>query len=535
MVPSRPIANQPDRVFSVTLLTLAILASTPARADRRCISCHAKEVAGYGQSGMARSLAATYWPAGDQGGKFTHAASGSRLTIVRNPEGMTMRIERAGLRAERPASYVIGSGAQGHSYVVRIGDYLFQAPASYYASRRAFGVSPGYQQDHTLDFDRPVTPECLFCHAGQTRPVRGTINRYQDPPFFAESISCERCHGPAEAHLARPVANNIVNPARLPSRARDSVCEQCHLSGEARVLHPGRSFGDFVPGRDLEEVFSVYVYGGAADSRDFKVVSQAEQLVLSQCAQASKGRMWCGSCHNPHERPVDVQQYYRERCLSCHGKTLLARHQAPVENCAGCHMPRRASSDIAHTSFSDHRILRRPRNPGRTPPTELSAWREPAAALARRNLGLAYVSVGERDQAALLLNEGFRLLASVGFESSGDADVLAALGLVLLRKDRASDAVRMFEQAARVDPSARNLLNLGVAQDRAGQNAAAIGSLERAIELDPSLAGAYVVLADLHGRMEQPQRRREVLERYLRFNPQSLSTRQALQASRKMR
>jgi hypothetical protein len=468
-----------------------------ALAAHPCIACHPKEVAGYAQSGMAQSLSR---PANGPGGSFTHALSGSKFNIVRSGAGLRMRLERAGLSAEYPVVFAIGSGAQGHSYVVQIGDYLFQAPASYYASRRAWDVSPGYERDRSPDFDRPVTPECLFCH--------GTIN----PP--AEAISCERCHGPSEAHRARPVASNIVNPVRLPPRARDSVCEQCHLSGEARVPNPGRTFQDFTPGRELEEVFSVY-RKPAGDN--FKVVSHAEQLALSRCARESGGRMWCGSCHNPHEKPAS----YRQRCLTCHGQALLAKHAAPADDCAGCHMPRYPSSDIAHASVTDHRILRRPRNTGETAPAaKLVAWREPAAVLVRRNLGLAYISVGERDQAAPLLNEGFRLLAGIEKESARDPDVLSALGLVLLRKGRTAEALRMFEQAARVEPSARNLLNLAVAQD----GAASIRNLERAIDLDPSLERAYRLLAE-----RQPQRRRELLERYLRFNPQSLSARQALQ------
>ena len=470
-----------------------------ALAAHPCIACHPKEVAGYAQTGMARSLAR---PADEPGGSFTHALSGSRFNIVRGSAGLRMRLDRAGLSAEYPVAFAIGSGAQGHSYVVQIGEYLFQAPASYYASRRAWDVSPGYERDRSPDFDRPVTPECLFCH--------GTSNR--------EAISCERCHGPAEAHLARPVAGNIVNPVRLSPRARDSVCEQCHLAGEARVLNPGRTFQDFTPGRELEEVFSVY---RKPTGDNFKVVSQVEQLALSRCARASGGRMWCGSCHDPHEKSAN----YRQRCRTCHGQAPLAKHPAPAEDCIGCHMPRRASSDIAHTSFTDHRIVRRPRNAGEAaPPVKLVAWREPPPALARRNQGLAYISVGERDQAAALLNEGFRLLAGLEKESARDPDVLTALGLVLLRKGRTAEALRMFEQAARAEPSARNLLNLAVAQDRAAQTAAAIRNLERAIDLDPSLERAYGLLAT-----KQPQRRRELLERYLRFNPQSLTARRALQ------
>lgn len=445
---------------------------------------------------MARSFAR---PADEPGGSFTHALSGSKFRILRGAAGLRMRLDRAGLSAEYPVAFAIGSGAQGHSYVVQIGAYLFQAPASYYASRRAWDVSPGYERDRAPDFDRPITPECLFCH--------GTI--------VVEAISCERCHGPGEAHRARPLASNIVNPVRLPPRARDSVCEQCHLAGEARVLNPRRKFQDFTPGRELEEVFSVY-RKPAGDH--FKVVSQVEQLALSRCARASGGRLWCGSCHSPHEKLAS----YRQRCLACHGQALLAKHAAPADDCTGCHMPRHPSSDIAHTSFSDHRILRRPQNAVEPAPAQLVAWHEPPPALASRNLGLAYISVGERDQSAPLLNEGFRLLAGIEKESARDPDVLTALGLVLLRKGRTAEALRMFEQAARAEPSARNLLNLAVAQD----GAAAIRNLERAIDLDPSLERAYGLLAE-----RQPQRRREILERYLRFNPQSLTARQALQQS----
>lgn len=461
-------------------------------------------MAGYAQSGMARSLAR---PAEGPGGSFTHALSGSRFSIVPGAAGLRMRLDRAGLSAEYPVAFAIGSGAQGHSYVVQIGDYLFQAPASYYTSRRAWDVSPGYERDRFPDFDRPITSECLFCHAGRTWPL------------LAEAISCERCHGPAEAHRARPLASNIVNPVRLPPRARDSVCEQCHLAGEARVPNPGRTFQDFTPGRELEEVFSVY-RKPAGDN--FKVVSQVEQLALSRCARESGGRMWCGSCHNPHETTAD----YRQRCLTCHGQARLSKHPAPADDCIGCHMPRHASSDVAHTSFTDHRILRRPRSANEAAPPQLVAWHSPPPTLVRRNQGLAYISVGERDQAAPLLNEGFRLLAGLEKESARDPDVLAALGLVLLRKGRSAEALRMFEQAARAEPSARNLLNLAVAQD----SAAAIRNLERAIDLDPSLERAYTLLAE-----KQPQRRQELLERYLRFNPQSLNARRALQQARPVR
>ncbi len=503
---------------------LAVVLALPAAAASLCAPCHPKQVDGYARTGMGNSLGR---PRRHPEGAFAHAASGSRFTITSTRSGMRHRIEQAGLAAEYEVDYFIGSGNMGRSYLVRVEDYLFQSPVSYYSRRRSWDVSPGYQQDLHPDFNRAVTAECLFCHAGRAAPVKGTLNRYQDPPFAAEAISCERCHGPVERHLAEPSTGNIANPGRLAPRARDSVCEQCHLGGEARIPNPGADFADFRPGRELEEVFSVYVFRGPAGSGNWKVVSHSEQLALSACAQASGSGMWCGSCHDPHQKPVDPRRYYRERCLSCHGAALLDRHPKPSEDCIGCHMPRRATSDVAHTAVTDHQIRRRPAErpfePARPP---LVPWRDPPALLARRNLGLACISVGERDQSADLLNEGFRLLAGAQASFPKDPALLTGLGLVLLRKNVPAEAVRVFEQAVRSDPTqASHHVNLAVAQRKAGDLTGAVESLDRAIELDRSLEDAYYILAEIYGETRQPERRRLVLERYLRFVPHSIQAR----------
>src|SRR5262249_25716221 len=212
-------------------------------------------------------------------------------------------------------------------------------------------------------------------------------------------------------------------------------------------------------------------------------------LARSACARSSGERLWCGSCHHPHATPANRQQYYRDRCLACHGTALVERHPAPRDDCIGCHMSRVASSDIAHTSVTNHQILRRPAAlPEPAAPRKLAAWREPAATVAGRNLGLAYISVGQRDQSAPQLNEGYRLLTEAQKLMPGDPDILTGLGLTLLAKGKAGDAARLFEQALRHDPrSAQHHLNLAVAQDSAGERQSAIQNLQSAIDLDPSI------------------------------------------------
>ena len=387
-------------------LFLATAGTIIAASQVPCSRCHAKEVSGYERNAMAHSLSLPF-PASQPESEFSHVFSGTKF-IAKTAPALSQTVARDGLSAEYPIAYVIGSGSHAFAYIVRIGDYLFQSPISYYSRRGIWDVAPGYETNSLPDYDRPVTPECLTCHAGHASPVAGTLNRYESPAFSATAISCDRCHGDPSPHLEHPSRENIINPARLPERARDSVCEQCHLSGEVRILNPKRQFSDFRPGEELEDVFSVYVRRVADSSSpagSIKVISQAEQLAMSVCARRSAGKLWCGTCHNPHEKPENVAQYYRARCLSCHGEQLVKTHAKPDDDCVSCHMPKRQARDGAHTAFTDHRITRIPvpdnaKSDSFQPASKLAPWHEPAGNLALRNLGLANIEMGERDKSA---------------------------------------------------------------------------------------------------------------------------------------
>ena len=146
-----------------------------------------------------------------------------------------------------------------------------------------------------------------------------------------------------------------------------------------------------------------------------------------------------------------------------------------------------------------------------------------------RNLGLAHISVGERDQSADHLNEGFRLLAEVQSSFNGDPAVLTSLGVVLLRKNVPEEAAKLFGRAATLEPKdARHRLNLASALRAAAKPELAIESLEEAISLDPSLEDAYIQLAEIRREAGSPEESKRTLERYLKFMPQSLSVRRLL-------
>ena len=458
-----------------------------------CQSCHPKEVAAYSHSAMAQSLRP---PADAPDGTFTAGASNTRFTVRHDNKGLWQRMDRGGEVSEYRVAYAIGSGKHATGFLILIGGYLFQSPICYYTDRKAYGLAPGYEHIPEPDFTRPVSEECVLCHSGRPLHVGGTTNQYTAPVFAEEAISCARCHGPTEEHLRRPVQGSIVNPAKLAPAARDSVCEQCHLAGVTRVLNPGKDFGDFHPGERLEDVFTVYTRAGA---RDFKVISHAEQLALSACARNSQGKLWCGTCHDPHAQVAQASQTYNSRCQSCHQGKLTEVHPS-ANNCVGCHMTRRQAQDGGHTVFTDHRITKRPGQEEGAPPTEeLVAWRDPEPALQSRNLALAYINAGISSRSPAMMVRGYRQLTEVQKTAPDDVAVLRGIGRALLLGKQPLEALRAFGRVLQLDPAnATSEEDVGVSCLEAGQLDEAVLHLERALSLDPLALTAATALEEAY-------------------------------------
>jgi len=505
------------------LALIAISAASPGQGELPCARCHPKETAGYAATPMAHSLGAVRQ---EPPGSFAHAESGSRFSAAWIGGRLVQRVERNGSTQEYAATYAIGSGVHAVGYLIALRGHLFQSPFCYYP-RRGWGLAPGYETSSNPNFSRPVTPACLFCHSGLARPQPDTLNTYQEPPFEQEGIGCERCHGSAEAHLRSAVPGSIVNPAKLPQRARDSVCEQCHLIGEARITNPGKQFADFRAGQNLEGVFSVYVYDGSLDASQanpFRVISQSQELALSQCWRQSGGKLWCGTCHDPHAQPSDPKTYYRQRCLGCHGAALVKTHPKPNEDCIGCHMPRREVTDGAHTTFTDHRIARRPPSDNVTEvPIEerkLVAWHEPPADLAARNLGLAEVEVGEKLRSKSLTLAGMQGLISVWPKFQDDVPILTAMGEVLFNVGENEHSATAYEQAIKLEPDvATHYYHAAVAWHAAHDDTKAEDRLEKALQLDPLLEQAYHLLGEIYFQAGDRDRAQQTRQRYLEAFP----------------
>jgi photosynthetic reaction center cytochrome c subunit len=491
--------------------TVSISAREPSGANR-CKVCHSAEVEGYARSAMAHAMRhAGQEPSG------TVVTANSKITMYSSPTGSWQRIETAGDSSNYHIDFVIGSGIHASGYLTNIAGHLFQSPVAFYKSRNLYDLAPGYEKTQDPDFTRPIAEGCVFCHAGSAIHVSGTDNVYRAPVFPDEGITCERCHGPAGKHIADPRAGTIVNPAKLEPGARDSICEQCHLMGVARVPNPGKEFRDFQPGQRLEGTFTTYhdVLPPGTPPGTFKVISHVEQLAMSACARNSQGRLWCGTCHDPHNKPTQPVQYYRSRCLTCHTAKFPAEHPGTDSNCIDCHMPRRNAQDGGHTAFTDHRIQRRPEEQTNRPPDgDIAAWREPAPDLQKRNLGIAYVSAGLQRRSADLLIRGYRLLTDVQQQFSTDPDIFTSMGTALLIGKQPSEAEFAFERALSLRPNSPAAeTNVAAAHQQAGDTEGTIAHLERAVAIDPMHLPATSALIKIYQEHGDPAKAGELAEK----------------------
>ena len=409
-------------------------------------------------------------------GSFAHKASGVRYRVYRQDAGASFSFDLGDVHGTRPLEYFIGSGTVGRSYLYSVDGFLYQAPVSWYATPAKWDLSPGYQQYDHLFLTRGIEAICLQCHASGVQSVAGTANGYRVPPLREGGVSCERCHGDGDAHVAG--RGKMINPAKLAPDRRDSICAQCHLSGEARIARAGTD--TFRPGDRLSDSLAVFVWSGSAD---MNVTSHFERLSESACKKASGDRLWCGSCHDPHRAPAEADKaaFYRTKCLQCHQAADCNRGQ----DCAGCHMPKRPVRDVEHSAYTDHAI----RKPGAS--TTVSGERKlvpfGGVKVGDREYGLAYAAVS-----------GFEKRATEYLERApqDDAEVLAHLAYLYESSGRQSKAAPLYEKALKLDPSqVAAAVNLGNAYIKSGQTRDAIRLWRYALERSPGLESVRLSLA----------------------------------------
>lgn len=277
---------------AILLALTAQAASAQYLGSEACRSCHPRESAAQAKSGHARALAPA--PPGSAG------------------------------------QWAFGAGAQAITYVSQIDrDGYVEHGLSYYAASKALALTPGHptKEDkyyRTFDPDAGIL-RCFQCHS--TGPLKLEAKDAIQP--FESGVHCESCHGPGAEHVKSGGAKGALrNPKQLTAAGLNEFCGACHRQPPA-----------------------------AGDSTDWtnpwNVRHQPLYLSQSACFRKSGGALSCLTCHDPHTELSRSPAAYDQRCAACHPKP---RHLTAVAGraCAGCHMPRVASSALL--SFTNHWI-----------------------------------------------------------------------------------------------------------------------------------------------------------------------------------
>jgi cytochrome c-type biogenesis protein CcmH/NrfG len=421
---------------------------------------------------------------------------------------------------------------RGRSYLINRAGFRYQSPISWYTERQAWDLSP-HLGKAIQQLYRPVTVQCLFCHCNSFEADENAGNKYLLPRTGEHSIGCERCHGPGELHVRNGHASEknddgsdatIVNPARLEPALRDGVCEQCHLQG-VRVVRRAQRLIDFRPGLPLSHYLSVFMPTHEGNQQN-KFAGQVEQMHASACFKGSNGKLGCISCHDPHRKPSAGQKlsFFRDRCLVCHQTESCglpkSERSSRVANddCVACHMPRIPNTNIAHTSSTDHRILRRatsadgPKNEADSDNQALSAFayffqqssevsgKEIARDLGVGMMDLAALKQPERNR-SWLAGSALPALESAIQSWPDDEAAWQANGYALWLLRRYAEAMTAFEKALELAPKrVETLVYAAGLATQLGKDDDAAGYWRRALDVNPYSVRSHLELARLLAR-----------------------------------
>lgn len=257
-------------------------------------------------------------------------------TTRRNVEST---LERSSETVEAELTWCFGSGHHASTWTSTMQDSSgatdqLEFRWSWYAGDQV-DVTPGQPMEADgghfgklgVLHDGPKVFRCFSCHSDFLPETHGQL----DESRIHAGITCQRCHGPLQAHVDSD--GDYFNPNWVPTDQLDAVnrCAQCH-----------RRADEFTDEELTVENKAIVRF-------------QPVGMIQSKCFKMSE--MTCTTCHDPHT-PMSQQNLDTiDQCAQCHNpaKTDSVHCSAgEVDECLACHMPK-VKMD-APLYFTDHWI-----------------------------------------------------------------------------------------------------------------------------------------------------------------------------------
>lgn len=261
----------------------------------------------------------------------------------------------------------VGTGVLGQSYLYWQDNRLYQLPVSYISQANTWGNSPGFPAN--IVFDRTITPRCLECHTTYAKAAATDELGYAfDKNAILFGVNCERCHGPAAAHVqyhedqpGEKKGKFIINAALLSRQQQLDACAICH-SGKREAFQLPFSF---TTGDNLSNFYAPAYSNASAANADVHG-NKYELITSSQCFLKSN-TMTCSSCHNTHVQEKGNLVLLSQRCMNCHipGEAHFCSvtgisDEVVKANCIDCHMPAHKSMAIELTVSDNSKLISTP-------------------------------------------------------------------------------------------------------------------------------------------------------------------------------
>lgn len=339
----------------------------PALHGELCEACHSAGELAAGPEGAGRSgrtsrvdpkkYAGSLVCAGCHPGEYRMWARSPHARMVRSPrkepDAVLARFDGSSPFPRSEIVFVLGSrntqrfiSRRGYEYVVRTPIWMIRSGT--------WNLSYWREMDWLKS--------CAGCHTTGYDPTLGV--------FAEESVSCEACHGPGNAHAVSGSPRDIVHPGRISPVRRDMICESCHTTGHD-VTGEFRFPAGFVPGEDLTRYFlglvpkpgqdeSSFKGNGTYEDRHRQYLYWQERMLLAEgetCDLCKNFRL--GGIGGSDDGPRKMTS--REFCLSCHDNTVAVRprhhDRAGVggRTCLSCHPV--AKTGRGEASIHDHKYL----------------------------------------------------------------------------------------------------------------------------------------------------------------------------------